>query len=133
MFFNRIHWLKRKATPATSRRPAKSRRRPPLRVQLELLETRVVPAYDLTLGVGQTANVLHDAAGNFTAIGTGAFIGVADVQADLLAGKDVTIRNGSGGAETGAIAWQANSSLDYNGIGTGRQLTLTAGRTHPSF
>jgi len=96
-------------------------------LQIECLESRITPAFNLTIGTGTTANVLHDSAGNFTAASSGANINVADIRADLLAGKNVTISNGLSGGETGTITWQAASDLDYNGIGAaGLQLNINA-------
>ena len=49
-----------------------------------MLETRLTPAFDLTIGTAPT-HVLHDTAGHFTAIGPGATIAVTDILGDLLA------------------------------------------------
>jgi sugar lactone lactonase YvrE len=101
------------------------RRRRSCPLQVEALETRLTPAFNLIIGAAQTAHVAHDAAtGTFIAHGTKAIISVADIQADLLAGKNVTITDGNTGTETGTITWLAGFDLDYRGIGAGNQ-TLT--------
>jgi len=105
-------------------RRRKTTPRPRCRPQLEVLETRLAPAFDLTIGAAATANVLHDATtGDFIATGHGATINVADIRADLLAGHSVSIRNGSTGTETGNITWPANANLDYGGVG-GLELSI---------
>ncbi|MFO0881298.1 MAG: hypothetical protein U0840_28700 [Gemmataceae bacterium] len=94
---------------------------------LEGLETRLLPAFNLTIGAASTSQVAHDSAGNYTAIGTGANISVADIRTDLLAGRAVAIRNGSGGSESGDILWQSGNTLDYNGTGlAGLNLTIVS-------
>jgi DNA-binding beta-propeller fold protein YncE len=94
---------------------------------VECLESRIAPAFNLTISASATnAAVTHDTSGNFTANATGANINVADIRADLLAGKNVTISNGSTGSETGNITWQTGANLDYNGVGSGLSLTINA-------
>src|SRR5580765_381407 len=90
-------------------------------LKLESLEARIAPAFDLTIGGGKTASVVHDAQGDFTANGVGATISVADIRADLLAGRNVTISNGKTGTAAGNITWNGGSDLDYQGIGVGNQ------------
>jgi sugar lactone lactonase YvrE len=113
-------------TGARRRTPRHKSSRP---LQLERLETRITPAFTLTISTSPTVNVAHDAAGNFTANATGANVNVADIRADLLAGKNVTISNGSTGSEVGTITWLAGSPLDYSGIGAGLQLNIIADPT----
>jgi adhesin/invasin len=125
MLFNVRKWLQTKCVPvATQRHGTRLRRRRFL--EIECLERRITPAFNLTIGTAATANVLHDTFGNFTATGSGANINVADIRTDLLAGRNVSISNGSTGAETGNITWLASSDLDFNGIGTGLDLAVTA-------
>src|SRR5947209_2364696 len=85
------------------------------RLQLETLEARIAPAFDLTIGAGKMVDVLHDSQGNFTATGPEAAISVASIRADLLAGKDVTISNGKAGTEPGNITWMFGAPLDFDG------------------
>jgi sugar lactone lactonase YvrE len=102
----------------TSRPLCGGRRRRSCPLQVEALETRLTPAFNLTIGTAATVNVTHNAAaGTFVANATGATINVADIKADLLAGKNVTISDGTGGAENGDITWLAGADLDYNGVG----------------
>jgi sugar lactone lactonase YvrE len=94
---------------------------------VDFLETRLAPAFDLTIGTGATVGVVHDLAGTFSATAHGANISVSDIRADLLANKDVTIINGNFGTEGGNITWLAGADLDYDGIGAaGLGLTIAA-------
>ncbi len=124
------NWLRR-LIKRLSRGPSqRNQRRPRRALQLELLETRLAPAFDLTIGAGPTVGVLHDKAGDFTAIAHGATIAVSDILKDLQAGKSVTISDGSTGKETGNVTWLAGNNLDFKGIGSGGlQLTIA---TDPS-
>jgi sugar lactone lactonase YvrE len=86
-------------------------RRQRYRLVVELLEHRLTPAYNLTIGAGPTAGVSHDSTGDFTANAPGATIAVSDILADLSAGKSVTIKSGSGGGQAGDIIWRAGHAL----------------------
>jgi sugar lactone lactonase YvrE len=124
------NWLNRlwKQLPRTTGRGG--RRRSTYRPSVESLEHRLVPAFNLTVGAGPTAGVLHDNAGNFTANATGATISVSDILKDLQAGKSVHISDGTAGQEAGNITWLGGNDLDYRGIGSGGLgLTLTADRS----
>ncbi len=119
-------WRHRMWRVLTGGRRGTPRRRTAYHLQLERLETRLTPAFSLTISTAATANVSHDAAGNFTASASGANVNVADILADLRAGKSVTVSNSSGGSEVGTVTWQANANLDYSGAGTGLQLSIVA-------
>jgi sugar lactone lactonase YvrE len=105
-------------------------RRRSYRPAVESLEHRLVPAFNLTIGAGPTAGVLHDTAGNYTANATGANIFFGDILKDLQAGKSVHVSDGTAGQEAGNITWLAGSDLDYRGIGSGGLgLTFTVDRS----
>jgi sugar lactone lactonase YvrE len=105
-------------------------RKSSFRPAVESLERRLVPAFNLTIGTGATAGVVHDTAGNYTANATGANVSVTDILRDLQAGKGVHIGNGGTGSEAGNITWLGGSDLDYHGIGAGGLgLTITADRS----
>jgi hypothetical protein len=114
---------------ATCSLPGRRRSYRPL---LEILEQRLPPAFDLTIGSAPTAHVLHDAAGHFTANAAGATIAVGDIATDLLAGKSVAITNGPGGSEGGNITWQAHNDLDVDRIGGILSLTIAVDSTAPA-
>lgn len=90
---------------------------------LQLLETRQLPAFDLTIGIGATVGVTETSPGQFEASAPGAVLNVADIRARLLAGNDVSISSGSAGTQAGNITWNAGADLDYNGAGA-RSLTV---------
>jgi sugar lactone lactonase YvrE len=98
---------------------------------IEALESRLAPAFDLTIGSGTSFGLVHNAVtGTFTANDHGSNISVADIRADLLAGKNVTISDGNTGTESGNITWLPGADLDFNGIGLGLQtLTISADPT----
>jgi hypothetical protein len=106
-----------------------SRRKPTRRPRVEALETRLTPAFTLTISNAATVNVLHDNAGHFTATHTGANVSVADIRKDLLAGKSVTISDGTAGSEDGNISWAIGNDLDYTGAGSGLGLTIAVDRS----
>lgn len=120
--------------PAISRRARQpyserrhSARRNYVRPSLEALEDRVVPAFDLSVSTGLTANVsVNTAAGvtTYTATGTGATVNNADIVAQLNLGNNVVISSGSTGAEAGTIT--VVNGVVYTGLGA-RSLTLISG------
>lgn|GEM_PF-1949854 len=83
----------------------------------QILEQRVLPAFDLTIGVGATIGVTETTAGVFEATETGAFLNVADIQSRLAAGDNVTVSTGADGSEGGSLVWNADAVLDYDGTG----------------
>ncbi|HEY2911458.1 MAG TPA: hypothetical protein VGI99_14500, partial [Gemmataceae bacterium] len=96
-------------------------RRPRTRLNLEPVEDRVVPAFDLALSNAATVGVTsNDAAGTrtFTATATGANLDWADVAIALNNNLDVVISNGNTGAENGDIT-----------DSTGAQLTILNNKT----
>jgi sugar lactone lactonase YvrE len=122
------NWLNRVFKPQP--RAAGGRRKPSPRLAVESLETRLVPAFNLTIGTGATAGVAHDSAGHFTANAHGAAIAVSDILADLRAGKSVNISDGSTGSEAGNINWLSGNDLGYSGIGAGGLgLTISTDRS----
>lgn len=95
---------------------------------VQLLEQRVLPAFNLVIGTGLTSGVTESTPGHFEASASGAFLSVADIQNRMAAGHDVSITSGENGQEAGSITWNAGAELDFNGTGT-RQLTI---RSHDS-
>src|SRR5262249_48213331 len=84
------------------------------RLLLEPLEDRLLLAWDLTISTSPTNPLLvNHAGGSYTAIGSGANINVTDILNDLNAALDVSISNGTTGAESGAIGWSAGAPLNY--------------------
>jgi hypothetical protein len=94
------------------------------RREFEALEDRVVPAFNLTISTNPTVGVVQ-AGGAFTANATGANINVAAILFQLNIGNDVTISNGTTGAESGNITWLAAANLNYTGAAA-RALVVTA-------
>ncbi len=96
-----------------------------LRLDLEALEDRVAPAWDLTISTAPTINIEpNQPAGTFIAAGPNANIAVSDLRNALLSGNSIFISDGTSGTQAGTITWQADAALDYNGIGIGPSLTV---------
>lgn len=97
--------------------------------ELEMLENRLTPAFNLTIGTTADFNVaIDDTVAGFrqiTAIGTGAVIDVATIAEGLAARGNVSILNGAGGAEPGNISWPTATTLDVASAGSHR-LTISA-------
>ncbi len=92
---------------------------------LEILEDRLTPAFDLSIGLDPTVNVTTTTDNNFgvrtfTANATGAKLAVADVKAALVAGFSVFVRNGTAGNEAGNFTW-TSGDLDTDGISSSFQ------------
>src|SRR5262245_14617937 len=111
---------KAQTTDVASSRTSPQRHRP----QLEALEDRVVPAFNLTISTDPTVGVVL-ANGAFTATASGANINVAAIQFELNIGNNVTISNGTSGGEAGNITWLAGANLSYN-FAAARSLVITA-------
>ena len=94
------------------------------RPQLEALEDRLTPAFNLTISTAPTGGVVL-VNGSFTAVASGANINVAAIQFQLNLGNDVEISNGTGGIEAGNITWFADADLFYTGF-VARSLLLVA-------
>ena len=107
----------------TARRPARSR------LAIQSLEDRTVPAFTLAIdGDFATANVTPTTVLNtttFTATASGATLDVADIKAELDAGKNVVIDTGIGGAEAGNINWLSTSILDNLAFAGAAPVSLT--------
>src|SRR4051812_1779067 len=113
------YWLGQHATAAQR---CLSHSRP----RLELLEDRIVPAFNLALDAISTTDVMQADANNvrtFTALANDAVLNVGDIQTALQSGLDVVISTGSGGGSTGNILWNSGADLDFSGAGT-HSLTL---------
>lgn len=119
----------RKTTRQRSQRRSAGALAPRVRAPaLEHLEDRTLLAFSMHIVLGTVlTNVTNDGNGNFTANATGAQVGVSNLRAALLAGKDVTVSSGSSGSETGSITWDASANLDIDGIAATRTLTLKTG------
>lgn len=118
-------WLSRRTRTQRQSHPDRAsklplRRRP----TLEALEDRIVPAFNLTISTNPTVGV-NQVGGDFTAVASGANINVAAVLFQLNIGNDVTISNGTTGAESGNITWLAGANINYQGAAA-RALTVTA-------
>jgi sugar lactone lactonase YvrE len=114
------HWLRKRPG---ARSP---RRRLPYRPQLNTLEERVVPAFNLTIGNGATTAVLVDNVnGTLTATGTGANVNLVDVIGQLAKIGHSTISDGTAGTEAGTITWLPGANLNINTFPPdSRQLTI---------
>src|SRR4051812_3700015 len=108
MFSNLFQWLKRTNKPLTGGRRSRCRRQPSCCLQIERLETRLTPAFNLTISTAATVGVLHTTAGTtdtYTANASGANVRVSDIRSNLFQDHDVIIKNGATGTETGSIFW----------------------------
>ncbi|MDM8520368.1 DUF11 domain-containing protein, partial [Anaerolineales bacterium HSG6] len=80
-------------------------------------------SYDITIVAGSSLVNINQVGRDFTANGDNATLGVNNITTALGAG-DVTVSTGGGGSQSGNITMTAQ--LDYNGIGLGKTLTLSA-------
>lgn len=124
----RMTWLSRlrRHFGAATRRamPTFPRHRP----RFDMLEDRVVPAFNLGITTNATVGVdVQTAAGTrtFTANATGANLDVDDILTALVTDDlNVVISTGSTGTEAGNILWDALADLDFNGLLNNHSLTL---------
>src|SRR5262245_25195772 len=127
MFFLRA-WPRSSSRNSGANRVASSRSRLRRhRPQLEALEDRITPAFNLTISTDPTVGVALTN-GVFTATASGANINVAAILFELNIGNNVTITNGTGGGEAGNITWLAGANLTVNGFAA-RSLVITADAT----
>jgi Domain of unknown function DUF11/FG-GAP-like repeat len=118
-------WLSRRTRTLGQMYPDRARQLPRRqRPELEALEDRVVPAFNLTISTNSTVGVIQSG-GIFAANATGANINVAAILFQLNVGNDITISNGTTGTEAGNITWLAAANLNYQGAAA-RSLTVTA-------
>ena len=89
---------------------------------VESLETRLVPAFDLTIGAGPSFEVVVTTTGAITTLtpdAHGANLAVSDLRGIMQCVGRIVITDGNAGSEAGNITWLAGNNLDYNGFGTG--------------
>jgi filamentous hemagglutinin len=117
------------------RRPKVNPRRPQL--ALQILETREVPAHNLTIVAGTTDTNILIGPGNGPTVtiftkGNDAQLSIGTLQAEL---KDSSVqhlivttdvKNGQAGSQAGNIVWDVGTagSLDFTGFGTGKTLSF---------
>src|SRR5262245_3299016 len=97
------------------------------RPNLEPLESRLLLAFDLALSSSATVGVNISTVGSTTtyeAVATGANIRLDDIQAELVAGRNVVVDSGSTGSEAGNITLVVSASLANT---AGASLTLQTG------
>lgn len=111
-------------------RPAAARQR--CRPRFDVLEDRIVPAFNLAIDTALTMNVsttLGPTTTTFTANASGATLNVGDILLQLQAGKDVVVDTGAAGAELGNITWTVAADLDFNNLMGSRSLRLQTNNT----
>src|SRR4051794_17551782 len=107
-----LPWLRRLVSrPAAHARPRTKTRWKPYCPWLEPLETRVVPAHNLSLSPTAALNVGIDVQTNgttttYTAVQDDAVLRWADVAGQLVGGQNVVIDSGSTGSQAGNITDQ---------------------------
>jgi hypothetical protein len=106
----------------------------PYRLGFELLEDRITPAYNVTIGTGATVNMISTQLGphavEWTPTASGANLNVTAIQQALASGTSVTISssNTAGVTEAGNITWLAGANLNISGTGLNlATLTLETG------
>jgi filamentous hemagglutinin family protein len=85
----------------------------------------LIDPHNLEIVDGNSGINLSIDMGEFTASGDDSQVGVFLIESALLLG-DVTISTGTTGVQEGNITWNSGVTLNYDGSGTGKTLTLKA-------
>src|SRR5437660_516967 len=96
---------------------------------IEVLESRIAPAFTMTMSLGATTGVNVTVAGTtatYTAVAHGANVNWQDVENSLSSGDNIVISSGAGGTEDGNITDITGAQLGAP-IGNGLTITVQSG------
>jgi len=85
-------------------------------LRIEVLEARLAPAFDLTIGAAPSVGVHFDTTGTISATAHGAHLAVSDILSTINYFGSAHISDGSTGNEAGNVTWLAGNDLDFKGI-----------------